>query len=64
MEEEPQNQVIETAVSDEMPGEDISDEQIVQKLINDRPDREQIRIRIVLTKEMIQGLSVLKESRC
>ena len=64
MEEEPENQVIETAVSDEMPGEDISDEQIVQELVNDRPDREQIRIRIVLTKEMIQGLSVLKESRC
>lgn len=61
---EPENQVIETAVSDEMPGEDISDEQIVQELVNDRPDREQIRIRIVLTKEMIQGLSVLKESRC
>lgn len=61
---EPGNQVIETAVSDEMPGEDISDEQIVQELVNDRPDREQIRIRIVLTKEMIQGLSVLKESRC
>lgn len=61
---EPENQVIETAVSDEMPEEDISDEQIVQELVNDRPDREQIRIRIVLTKEMIQGLSVLKESRC
>ena len=61
---EPENQVIETAVSDEIPGEDISDEQIVQELVNDRPDREQIRIRIVLTKEMIQGLSVLKESRC
>lgn len=61
---EPENQVIETAVSDEMPGEDISDGQIVQELVNDRPDREQIRIRIVLTKEMIQGLSVLKESRC
>lgn len=61
---EPENQVIETAVSDEMPGEDISDAQIVQELVNDRPDREQIRIRIVLTKEMIQGLSVLKESRC
>lgn len=61
---EPVNQVIETAVSDEIPGEDISDEQIVQELVNDRPDREQIRIRIVLTKEMIQGLSVLKESRC
>lgn len=61
---EPENQVIETAVSDEMPKEDISDEQIVQELVNDRPDREQIRIRIVLTKEMIQGLSVLKESRC
>lgn len=61
---EPENQVIETAVSDEIPGEDISDGQIVQELVNDRPDREQIRIRIVLTKEMIQGLSVLKESRC
>lgn len=61
---EQENQVIETAVSDEIPGEDISDEQIVQELVNDRPDREQIRIRIVLTKEMIQGLSVLKESRC
>ncbi len=61
---EPENQVIETAVSDEISGEDISDGQIVQELVNDRPDREQIRIRIVLTKEMIQGLSVLKESRC
>lgn len=64
IEEEPQGQMAETTVSDEMQGEDILDEQIVQELVNDKPDREQIRIRIVLTKEMIQGLSVLKESRC
>ena len=64
IEDEPENQAIEIAASDEMPEEDISDEQIVQELVDDRPNREQIRIRIVLTKEMIQGLSVLKESRC
>lgn len=64
VEVEPEKPAIEIATSDEMQGGDISDEQIVQELVDDRPNREQIRIRIVLTKEMIQGLSVLKESRC